>query len=325
MVADAAGNIYEGDDGGIYKLIDPNDTAGDRHWVPLVGDLSPTEVVSVAYDALNNAIITGNQDNGSSETSTTPGPWRSVGAGDGTQVQVAYIVEDGVPVQSIHFSSSQNLGSFKYRIIDDQNEVDSSTSPDLDVVGEGILGFIADSIVDRDGEKVPFFTNYVINKVDPSRMMFGTTSIFESFDLGENVYRLKTFGDNPFYNKVQSIAYGGRLNGVDLPDLAYLAVNSPTAAGNATSFLYLRKSQTNDGKDFEIVKGSPLAQIVDIVMDPADWRTVYALTVSGVFRCQIQDDGNPATMDPDPIWTQITGNLTSGTLTASDLRTIELV
>ncbi|MCC6474997.1 MAG: OmpA family protein, partial [Burkholderiales bacterium] len=64
LVFDAAGNVLEGDDGGIYRLRSPS--TAERVWESKIGTLRATEVRSLAYDPVNNIIGTGNQDTGSS-------------------------------------------------------------------------------------------------------------------------------------------------------------------------------------------------------------------------------------------------------------------
>jgi hypothetical protein len=63
LTFDTQQNLLEGNDGGIYRLIHPNDPA-TRIWQSLNGDLNATQFYSVAFDSLNNMLIGGNQDNG---------------------------------------------------------------------------------------------------------------------------------------------------------------------------------------------------------------------------------------------------------------------
>src|SRR5439155_8093239 len=89
MVFDANGNILQGNDGGLYRLVDPNISA-TRHWVSVNGNLRVTEFHSVAYDPVSNIILGGSQDNGNSEQ-TTPGAltWNGFQTGgDGGDVAV---------------------------------------------------------------------------------------------------------------------------------------------------------------------------------------------------------------------------------------------
>ncbi|MCA9151221.1 MAG: hypothetical protein KDA92_18045, partial [Planctomycetales bacterium] len=63
MVFDAAGNLIEVDDGGIYKRTSPRTNQGD--WYSINGDLQVTEIHDIAYDTVSNVLVSGTQDNGS--------------------------------------------------------------------------------------------------------------------------------------------------------------------------------------------------------------------------------------------------------------------
>jgi hypothetical protein len=52
MQFDADGNLLQANDGGIYRLVNPN-TPATRHWAPVVGNIRPTEYHSVAFDPLS--------------------------------------------------------------------------------------------------------------------------------------------------------------------------------------------------------------------------------------------------------------------------------
>src|SRR5262249_55077951 len=64
LTFDAAGNLLVGDDGGVYKLVNPDGAATDRYWVSVDGTLQNTEFYSVAYDSIDHIVIGGSQDNG---------------------------------------------------------------------------------------------------------------------------------------------------------------------------------------------------------------------------------------------------------------------
>src|SRR5262249_4547641 len=83
LVFDPSGRLMEGDDGGIFRLVNPGGGA-PRFWESLIGDLQITEVGHVAYDPINQVLTIGTQDTGNQEQA---GPnaleWRSVSLGDG--------------------------------------------------------------------------------------------------------------------------------------------------------------------------------------------------------------------------------------------------
>src|SRR5262249_7105336 len=92
MVFDADGNILEGDDGGIYRLKDPNDASGNRAWESLNSNLRISEMYSLAYDPVNRILLAGSQDNNSAQQ-TTPDSltWEQVVKGDGNTQGVAVL------------------------------------------------------------------------------------------------------------------------------------------------------------------------------------------------------------------------------------------
>jgi hypothetical protein len=93
MVFDANGNLLECDDGGIYRLNNPDNFLGlFSSWSSVNGNIRPTEFYSVAYDPINHVIIGGAQDNGSPAQSGSGNfawGWGSaVSGGDGGIAQV---------------------------------------------------------------------------------------------------------------------------------------------------------------------------------------------------------------------------------------------
>ena len=60
MVFDANGVLIEGDDGGIYRRTSPTDNTGD--WLSINSNMQVTEQHDVAWDAVSDVIISGNQD-----------------------------------------------------------------------------------------------------------------------------------------------------------------------------------------------------------------------------------------------------------------------
>ncbi|MEM1080808.1 MAG: RTX toxin, partial [Pseudomonadota bacterium] len=65
MAFDAAGNLLEVDDGGIYRRTEPRSQTGD--WFSVNGNLAVTEMHGIAYDQLSNRVIGGTQDTGTPE------------------------------------------------------------------------------------------------------------------------------------------------------------------------------------------------------------------------------------------------------------------
>jgi len=113
--------ILEADDGGIFRLQNPANVAGqgNRQWFSENDDLVLTEFFDVAFETVNDIIIGGAQDNGVGLQDTTGGiQWTSTALGDGGFVEAA---------GTTTFFSSQNLGSFgpAFPLVNQANQGDS--------------------------------------------------------------------------------------------------------------------------------------------------------------------------------------------------------
>lgn len=283
IVFDAAGNMIQTDDGGVYKRTNP--TTSNGTWQSLNGNLQITEMHSVAYDRLSNVAIGGTQDVGTVEQASSGNlTWRTVNQGDGGVVAV----DDSGATQSIRYSSAQFLRNFQRRTINSSNTVVDTEFVDLVVTGTG--GLTLDLV-----DPPQFYTPFELNTINATRMVIGSSfDVYESFNRGDTLTRI----DLPVFTTINTLAYGGRMNGADAPDVLYVG----TDAG-----LYLRS-----------VAGDPLVEliaypgtsVIDIVLDPNSWTTAYVIDQSGVF----------VTTDGGNSWTTITGNLVD-----SQLRTIEVI
>jgi hypothetical protein len=79
---DAAGNLIDGDDGGVYKLTNPTSQANQR-WSSLNTNLQITQFTGIAVDPTTPSVAYGgSQDNGTSEYTGGPG-WTLIQGGDG--------------------------------------------------------------------------------------------------------------------------------------------------------------------------------------------------------------------------------------------------
>ena len=333
---DANGNLLESSDGGVYRLTNPNVNA--RVWTSVNGNLRTTELYSIAYDSLNNALFGGTQDNGSPQQ-TNPGPFPGApptsftmtdrtGA-DGGIAQVDNITNAGVA--SIHYGSEQSLGCFTRQGFDAANNpiqnvgICSNATAVAQVVngtGGQTLSQVEANVV--GGSTIQFIQAYALNAVDPQRMIIGTNFLYESTDQGQTLTSLGGVSNaglpagqfrptgavgavNPStsYPSVSPIAYGGISGGV-----ANLQVLWVGAGGN----LFLRTS--GNGLPLQVASYNG-AGVVDIVMDPTDWHTAYIVDRNGSVFKAVTD--NPGT---NTVFTNITGNLGGFT---NDLRTVQFV
>ena len=297
LAFDSAGRLIDADDGGMYRLSLPFDAA-DRAWSSVNGDLVNSEVLSIAYDALNNVVIIGNQDTGSSQqTGQPPVPvdlngdglpddfitravWQQILQADG-QGQLA------VPVDATHvlrFSMSNGFRFFVANLFDNTGAMVSG-----DTVGlrnaPGADPRTGLELADRAVANSPAFDTipYVVNAVAPNRMLIALYSLYESSDrldtiaarisspLGADVDTVHAPAPNTAFT---ALAYGGKKGTDPKPDIIY------AARGN-TLFVRVDGAANNVFTDVSI-NGS--GAITSIVMDPDDWETVYATDGTTVWK-----------------------------------------
>jgi hypothetical protein len=318
MVFDANGNILESDDGGTYRLTNPN--AAGRVWGPVVGNMRPTELYSVAYDTLNHVIFGGAQDNGSPEQTGHESPPGSAGSLQwtdplGSDGGIVAVDNTSTPGSSLHYSATQNLKfGFIRQTFDNTNTPTGSANVGLVVNGTGGQTLQQVEAAQTGGSTLPFVVPYALNAVDPTKMLIGTNNLYESTSAlaGDALNNLGLVGAvdpaTPFgtvANHGNPIAYGGFASGVP---------NSAVIWLGAGGGLRLRTSGSGLPAAVGTYTGGP---VQDIVLDPNDWHTAFILDTNGaVFQAVTDNAGTTVT------FTTLTGNLNSYT---TDLRTIQIV
>ncbi|MFT6749905.1 MAG: hypothetical protein ACJA2O_000079 [Candidatus Azotimanducaceae bacterium] len=245
MVMDANGEIIQVDDGGIYRLTSPLTNTGD--WFSMNGNLQVSEQHDIAYDSVSNIIISGTQDNGTTEQSTSGNLiWNEIGGGDGGDVAVD--TTTALP-NSIRYSSSQNNQGLARLEYDSTNVLVKFDT--LALSGSGIWA-------------ANFVTPTELNAVTQSRIVFGgANGILESLDKGDNVTYLITDSINE-----GALAYGANGNAEALyagADNVVLARVSGSAAPLATATAY------------------PGSIIKDIIIKPTDENTIYVIEATKVY------------------------------------------
>jgi hypothetical protein len=339
MTVDPNGNLLQTDDGGIYRDIISRDSSGapiSDQVSSINGSLAITEYYHIAYDSLNNVVFGGTQDNGSPDvingqwTDDTPGQ-------DGGQVAV---VNSGST--SIHYTSNGNLGIWNESILNGSDQLAQATisiQPTINNTGGLTLAQALFSNPAVDASSGPFAAGvdgfpFVIDAVDPQRILVGTNYLYESFDGGNTLTELGgvippqngqppvllgpvgTGGINspPALNGVSAMAYGGMLNGQPWSDVVYLGTNGgPSGKGllDPSCSLFLRTAvQQGTLQDFQPLTSYPGGTPKKIVLDPNDWQIAYVLDWSG----QIYE-----TTDAGSTWTNLTSypGLPQNTLFAS--------
>ncbi len=287
MVFDAAGNIIEGDDGGVYRRTNPR-TSGD--WFSVNGNLRVTEMHDVAWDGVSNMIVSGNQDTGTSEQTTVGATtWTQVSQGDGGDVAIDDVSS---VTQSTRYTSFQNLGTLRRRTMNTSGVSTLTAFPALTVLAGG------------PAFQGQFATPVEINQVDQTRVLIGGfNDLYESLDRGDTITALG------FNRTATAIVYGGESTGIDNVNLIYAIATTGLNTDGPNVFVRTAGS----GAPLQTATTPGTAALRDIAVDPTDWQKAYVINSVG----QVWSTPNAGVT-----WTNITGDLGDGT---TDLRTIIVV
>jgi hypothetical protein len=298
MVFDADGNILHACDGGIFKLNNPN--ASTRLWSSINGDIKVTEAHSSSYDPVGKDFMSGAQDNGVS-FQRTPGNfvWLQIAQGDGGRV-AADADQTAHAGTSLRYYCTQNFGGFSRGTYDANGTLVGNS------IGVGLMitsgAGTGQTLGVFDQANLQFTQPYVLNAINPRRMLIGTTSIYESMDNGDTLANLGPAGaavGDQTNTGSSPMTYGSRLNGAAVPDVFYVG-----AAKNILHRVAVGSPITTITYPGDIVRG--------IVMDPQNYKRVFVLDSANKVWGSSDEGAN---------WTDLTGNL--GTL-ITDMRAIEL-
>ncbi len=271
MTFDAAGNLIETDDGGIYKRTNPRSNAGD--WFTMIGDLQTAEIHSVSYDSTSNIVFGGAQDTGvPMQNIPSDLTWFSLLTADGGDTAAFDNLAPGV---SVRYSSNQFLGNFNRTFWDTASNFLGFAFPNLTVVSGAPI-------------QEQFYTPIATNAVDGDRIVFSATnSVYESFDQGDTLIEIAPAGLRPTGNGVDPVAYGAADNADALYVGATDRVFIRTTAGSP-----LTLSVTFPGRGTG-------ATVTDIALHPDHANTAVVTNTVAVFR----------TTNAGATWTNITGNI----------------
>jgi hypothetical protein len=254
MAFTAGNRLIEGDDGGIYELSVANlgsegDGTNGNTWRSLNGNLHVSEMHSMAYDRVARIFIGGAQDTGYQEQLVSGEKlWNKTSNGDGGDAAIDFIATAG---QAIRYGSSQELGGFYRRTVDDHNVQTAFAEPTL----TGLTG------------SRQFVSPLATNAVAGSRLIVSTNAgVFESTNQGGAV----TQRDTVKANQIAKIAYGGRFGGSDVPEVLFFGSGSNiryrTAAGSITNNIVF-----------------PGGTVQGIVLDPQNWKHAWVIGDTSVY------------------------------------------
>jgi hypothetical protein len=248
MAFDANGNLLQTDDGGIYRLVNPN--ASTRVWTSVIGNLNVMEAHNVARDTVTNTLIIGTQDNGTHQQQTAANDrWVFINGGDGGDVAVDS--SSLGPSGSFRYLSSQNLGGFRRAQYDSVNAFVGSFS---------LPGLLA-------GDP-QFVTPFELNVTNDSRLLVGgANNLYESSNINSGAPALTSIGA-PGANR-QAIAYGASND----PDALYVGKASAVWKRSGAAGAIVQTTALPAGA----------AAITDVTMDPTNSARVYAVDDNQVF------------------------------------------
>ncbi|MDQ2868902.1 MAG: hypothetical protein M3R59_10930, partial [Verrucomicrobiota bacterium] len=195
------------------------------------------------------------------------------------------------PGTTIRYSSYQSLGNFQRSTWSATNNFISRAFIPLNVISGGTL---------YGTGSVAFLTPYVINPIAPTRMLIGTTAIYESTNQGDSLTRLAYI---PGGLHATALAYGSRLNGVAKPDVFYV--------GSVDSNIEHRVNVADAVSTITY----PGSGVFAMAMDPQNYQKLY------VVDNQFPSRRVWASFNEGVSWVNITANLST---LCGDIRTIEV-
>jgi hypothetical protein len=290
MAFDANGDLLLANDGGVYRLVDPN-LPNFRQWQPVIGNLRPTEFHSVAYDPISKVVIGGTQDNGT-VVQSSPGSfaWNELQGGDGGVVAID-ADQNRHPGTTLRYTSAQDFGGFMRTTWDAANNVLDQRFLRLFVTaGRGVCVGRTLFACDEDTDEIQFYNPYVLNTINPRRMLIGTNALYESFDQGDTLGALTR--NTPA--RIVGLAYGGRHGGRNFAGIIY--------AGNGNVILH-----RVDSGGAIVTLAYPGSTVRGLAINPFDYTQIAVLDDRNRVWLSA-NEGKPRS------WRNLTGNL--GSLTS---------
>jgi hypothetical protein len=282
MAFDAAGNLLESDDGGIYKRATPRTTTGA--WSSLNGDMQVTEYHGLSYDSVANRVTGGSQDNGTTQQRDATRIFDAVSTGDGGHPAI----EDRASATlSTRYTSFQNLAVLRRRTVNASNVNQSTTFPPLTVLGGG------------PALSAQFYTPIAINDAvtagataTAQRLLIGANNgIYESLDSGSTITLI-----SPLSPAVRVNAFVGAPIVYGVPGNADFILAGVTVGG--ANALWVRNSLATGLVQLAAMPGA----VADVAVDRDAPARMFALTPS-----QVLFSSNAGANFND-----VTGNLVSG-------------
>jgi subtilisin-like proprotein convertase family protein len=314
MVFASGGVLLLTCDGGVYQATSPS--TGTQTWTYVGGTIQDTEMYNVAYDNQFNIIFGGAQDNGN-PSQNAPGStsYNSQFGGDGgsTAVDNFSLAGSGESVRYFSGANSSAVtagGGEIRRLFNGANSRPVGDNDAFILPQAGLAGLTKTTANDLFGG---LFVNAVAGRVLVFGAANGATAgaLYESSDTGSASETLvgTTYYVNGTWTQItapagfaqlSAAAYGGRLNGLDNPDVLYVASGSQ---------IFLR-STSGGALTATAALPAGTGTIVSIALDPNNWQTAF---VADATDPGVSDSITHVymTTDKGAHWITITGNLTN--------------
>lgn len=277
LVFDAAGQLLESDDGGIYRRVDHD------HWDAVTGNLRVTEMGSVAYDALNDKLVAGFQDNArAEEISPMFGlpTWAAWGTGDGGTVAVGYTSDESGHRESVRYGLDNNLSDegLHYKVYRSGNQEIEDEEAELNGLRDADAEF-------GEHDDMPHSFPLAVNPFEGNRIVLAGNSIYESRNKGDDLFTLLPGPDDDSVEHASAIISGGKFQGTPNPDVIYVGFN-PDPADSPSHLFHIYVRSTAGGFLLPVADpGGPGSgfRALDFALDPDDWHHAYATDGSSIY------------------------------------------
>ncbi|HZT43743.1 MAG TPA: sialidase family protein [Chthonomonadaceae bacterium] len=259
LAFDANGKLLSGSDGGIWRLNNSNPSS--LSWQDINGDLETIQFTGISLHPTNsNIAYGGSQDNGTEGTTGNLG-WTLLIGGDGghTRVDLANPTTIYQTFTGPDIDRSDNSGSSFFSITSGINFADNSN----------------------------FYVPYVMDPANTSRLLLGTTTLYETTNKGNSWIGKGSFAAT---GPIDAIGVNG--------NTIYVAAGGTYAA---SSVLFVT---VNDGTSWTNVTPAGItAHIADIAVDPTNAQHAFAVADHfGAAHVLATANGGSS-------WSDISGNL----------------
>ena len=345
MMIDSQGNLVQTDDGGIYKLTNPQNSSGI--WQSSNFNLQIGEVHSAAWNSLTHTAVTAAQDNGAAfQNQSNQSPFTVLSGGDGG---VAAVNPNAGTGKAALYTSSQYLGGLTRTIVDSTNTATSMTTLRPYFVSGGVTYYLSNPPTSTGGESeppdgpetyneahdgaiaagaspekvtIPFIPVMVLNSQDKSRFAIGGYESFVGTDsLATPASQLLEIP----VSQVTNITQANNGNNYPVRSLAFGAHNNANALLTGTGtfdntktggLLYYNNNVTNTTSPTELYRDTSYYGIQASLFDrKLDTGQIYFTNGVEINRAQISSTTNDGVTSwglQDTL-TNITGNINCST------------